>query len=76
MMQGNDNLVGIAAIDMLHPTCPSPKSLATLSERDELQGIAGFRDKNKNGMTRKEMILLGFFYETRQFALARNFFCK
>ena len=54
----NKNLVGIAAIDMLHPTCPSPKSLATLSERDELQGKACFRDKNNNGMTRKEMILL------------------
>ena len=56
----NKNLVGIATIEMLCPTCPSPKSLSTLSERDELQGmIACFRDKNNNGMMRrKEMILL------------------
>ena len=54
----NKNLVGIATIEMLRPTCPSPKSLTTLSERDELQGIACFRDKNNNGMMRKEMILL------------------
>ena len=54
----NKNLVGTATKEMLRPTCPSPKSLATLSERDELQGIACFRDKNNNGMTRKEMILL------------------
>ena len=43
---------------MLHPTCPSPKSLPTLSERDELQGIACLRDKNNIGMTRKEMVSL------------------
>ena len=56
----NKNLVGIATIELLrpHPTCPLPKSLTTLSERDELQGIACFRDKNNNGMMRKEMILL------------------
>ena len=54
----NKNLVGIATIELLRPTCPLPKSLTTLSERDELQGIACFRDKNNNGMMRKEMILL------------------
>jgi len=54
----NKNLVGIATIEMLCPTCPSPKSLPTLSERGELQGmIACFRDKNNNGMMRNEMIL-------------------
>ena len=50
MMQGNDcsqvanpnkkNLVGIATIEMLRLTYPSPKSFSTLSERNEIQGIA------------------------------------
>jgi len=38
----NKNLVGIATIEMLRPTCPSPRSLPPFSERDEIQGIACF----------------------------------
>ena len=47
MMQGNDcrlatqkkNLMEIPNIEMQRP-CPTPRSLTTFSERDEIQGIA------------------------------------
>ena len=62
MMQGNDcrlatqkkNLMEIPNIEMQRP-CPTPRSLTTFSERDEIQGIA-FEISDAIGVGAKENI--------------------